>query len=146
MREDDEQPQPQQQSFEETTPMLGEARQRSAVASDAEDDTPTEPIDMPMFTPEQQAALASGVPEWAVGAPNSGNEEAPAEGEYEHWTVGNWAGIPNYICKYCPYATVDGEDVIEAHYDARHNAEVPQELTGLVDGNGNPITSSGFRG
>ena len=45
------------------------------------------------------------------------------------YTVGTWAGMPNYQCALCPYATLNEADILE-HWQARHAAAPPEPIGG----------------
>jgi len=51
---------------------------------------------------------------------SSGPPKKVAKPPSPHYTVGEWAGIPNYRCAYCSFATVDGEEVMRQHLVDRH--------------------------
>jgi len=51
---------------------------------------------------------------------SSGPPKKVAKPPSPHNTVGEWAGIPNYRCAYCSFATVDGEEVMRQHLVDRH--------------------------
>ena len=60
------------------------------------------------------------------------------------YTVGAWAGMPNYQCSLCPYATLNETEILE-HWQARHAAPPPEPLgsSGLVlvaDKSGKQVT------
>ena len=60
------------------------------------------------------------------------------------YTVGAWAGIPNYQCSLCPYATLNEVEILE-HWQARHAVAPPEPVgsSGLVlvaDKSGKEIT------
>ena len=41
------------------------------------------------------------------------------------WTMGQWGGIPQWRCACCPFDTLDGEDVMQAHWQAEHAPPAP---------------------
>ena len=45
------------------------------------------------------------------------------------YTVGTWAGMPNYQCALCPYATLNEADILE-HWQARHASPPPEPIGG----------------
>ena len=45
------------------------------------------------------------------------------------YTVGTWAGMPNYQCALCPYATLNEADMLD-HWQARHAAAPPEPIGG----------------
>ena len=62
----------------------------------------------------------------------------------EPYTVGAWAGMPNYQCNLCPYATLNEAEILE-HWQARHAAPPPEPVgsSGLVlvaDKSGKEVT------
>lgn len=42
----------------------------------------------------------------------------------EHWTVGEWKGMPQFCCSYCPFDSLDEESIRE-HYVKVHLASQP---------------------
>lgn len=67
-------------------------------------------------------------------------EQAAADAEAKRgYRIGKWAGLPNYECLTCPFASTE-EMAIDLHV-AEHRVQrwgVPA-WTGLVDEQGNPI-------
>ena len=57
-------------------------------------------------------------------------EEPTAEPEPEHYTVGQWAGLPNYECRHCAYSTLVLAE-IEQHQVEQH-APPPPLLSKII--------------
>lgn len=57
------------------------------------------------------------------------------------YTVGTWAGLPNYECRHCPFATLDEAEML-SHCIARH---APKPLGGgvvlVADARGREVTA-----
>ncbi len=51
-------------------------------------------------------------------------EEADVSAKPEHYDVGTWNGLPHYACRYCPFDSLDEED-IRTHYIERHGPPPP---------------------
>ena len=43
------------------------------------------------------------------------------------WVVGTWGGMPNYLCRYCPFSTVAGVEAIRQHVKDQHTPD-PADL------------------
>lgn len=66
----------------------------------------------------------------------------------EHTEEGLWKGLPNYVCRYCPAASLD-PGVAVAHYRSEHAPPVARVVartinTGLVTEDGSPIERVAF--
>lgn len=42
------------------------------------------------------------------------------------WDIGEWNGLPNYLCGFCPYASTEEQEIGE-HVYARHMREPAAE-------------------
>ena len=73
-------------------------------------------------------------------------EEATAQepaADARPWTVGSWNGLPQHLCRLCPFDTLEGEAVIRAHYRERHGSPPPEPprrvVSQILDRWGEPI-------
>lgn len=58
----------------------------------------------------------------------------------ERFTVGSWAGHPNYECAACPFKTLNRVE-IERHWQTRHAPAAPAlRPSSLVSATGRPLT------
>lgn len=56
------------------------------------------------------------------------------------WTMGTWSGMPQWRCTMCPFDTLDGEDAMIVHIEARHGpTPTAAPLVQAYDARGNPI-------
>lgn len=59
------------------------------------------------------------------------------------YRVGQWSGLPNYECLFCPFATLNEQEAIE-HFASRHGpqmqpVEQPSGLVLVADKRGNEV-------
>lgn len=55
------------------------------------------------------------------------------------WTLSTWSGLPQWRCTLCPFDTLDGEDAMIEHIEARHGASTQRPaLVQAYDARGNP--------
>jgi hypothetical protein len=65
----------------------------------------------------------------------------PAETAVIKFTLGVWAGRPQWQCPYCPWDTLEGEQAIVDHWEARHAPPPPiPPLVQAFDKRGKPVT------
>ena len=41
------------------------------------------------------------------------------------WTMGQWGDYPQWRCAACPFDTLDGEEAMQAHWQAEHAPPAP---------------------
>lgn len=61
------------------------------------------------------------------------------------WTMGQWGDFRQWICAFCHFDTLDGEDAILAHYLAVHAPPAPAMAPPIIqvyDRYGNPVERS----
>lgn len=96
---------------------------------------PTEPPPPPLTGHARLVALARDA------QPGDVLEDDPQK----VYTVGVWGPVgamrPNYRCRLCPFATLNGPDIFMAHFKARHLEEEEEAPppSGLVGPNGRPL-------
>lgn len=54
----------------------------------------------------------------------SARKLAPPSPDPETYQAGTWSGVPNFVCPYCPYATLDGTALVVAHIASEHRAQL----------------------
>jgi len=64
--------------------------------------------------------------------------------ENEFFTLGEWNGMTQWKCRFCPWDTLEGEVELMKHYIERHAPSLPPEPPKTIlqaDRWGNPIKS-----
>lgn len=59
-------------------------------------------------------------------------EEVPPASEPANWTEGLWGVHVRLACAYCPFDTLDGEEVMAEHYHSQHAPPPPPSPTPVV--------------
>jgi len=87
-------------------------------------------------------------PEWAVVTPDEmstdmelGRDPRPTETRF---TVGTWAGRPQWTCVRCRYDTLKGEADILAHWQEKHEPRPepkPEPRVQVYSASGRPINA-----
>lgn len=71
--------------------------------------------------------------------------DVPAQPELP-FTVGQWATLTQWRCRYCPWDTLDGEAAAWEHYNQVHRPPEPEgkpaPMILLADRFGNPVTGA----
>ena len=50
----------------------------------------------------------------------------PRQPDPETYQIGTWAGLPNYGCPLCPYATLEGTGLVVTHIATVHRAQLSE--------------------
>ncbi len=124
----------------DATPSPAPTRRASAPAEPEEPGWVNNPEAFPLKEPPPPPDY---LPAWATGA-SASPAPVPVVGTVtEHYRIGRWAGYPNWMCNYCDYATTQGVDAIEEHYQTRHAPPPPPAGPLILGPDGQPLATTG---
>jgi len=69
-----------------------------------------------------------------------GTVTAPVEEPEQLFTVGRWGAYVRWQCRLCPWDTLDGEEAMLEHIQARHGPPpAPAAVIQVYDASGRPV-------